>query len=100
MCVACAGVLALIDRNFQGFGKCVRRPGMPVNCTDCMISSPLGSQSIYMLLRLRAALNYKGVHITVFTLSRELFTDAGKYVIHFGSAPAEAAQQVPIEALG
>lgn len=41
----CAGVLALIDRNFQGFGK-------------------------------------------------ELFTDAGKYVIHFGSKPAEAAEQV------
>lgn len=39
------GVLALIDRNFQGFGK-------------------------------------------------ELFTDAGKYVIHFGSPPAEAAEQV------
>ncbi|BDA48458.1 Altered inheritance rate of mitochondria protein 25 [Coccomyxa sp. Obi] len=38
------GVLALIDRNFQGFGK-------------------------------------------------ELFTDAGKYVIHFGSKPAEAAEQ-------
>ena len=40
-----AGVLALIDRNFQGFGK-------------------------------------------------ELFTDAGKYVIHFGQAPQEAAEQV------
>ena len=40
-----AGVLALIDRNFQGFGK-------------------------------------------------ELFTDAGKYVIHFGDAPGEAARQV------
>lgn len=39
-----AGVLALIDRNFQGFGK-------------------------------------------------ELFTDAGKYVIHFGSKPTEAAEQ-------
>ncbi|KAK9833274.1 hypothetical protein WJX81_001649 [Elliptochloris bilobata] len=39
------GVLALIDRNFQGFGK-------------------------------------------------ELFTDAGKYAIHFGSAPEEAAEQV------
>lgn len=42
-----AGVLALIDRNFQGFGK-------------------------------------------------ELFTDAGKYVIHFGQAPQEAAEQVYI----
>jgi len=42
-----AGVLALIDRNFQGFGK-------------------------------------------------ELFTDAGKYVIHFGSQPTEAAEQVPL----
>jgi len=42
-----AGVLALIDRNFQGFGK-------------------------------------------------ELFTDAGKYVIHFGQAPLEAAEQVRI----
>lgn len=42
---SCAGVLALIDRNFQGFGK-------------------------------------------------ELFTDAGKYVIHFGSEPTEAAEQV------
>ena len=42
-----AGVLALIDRNFQGFGK-------------------------------------------------ELFTDAGKYVIHFGSKPSEAAEQVPL----
>ena len=41
----CAGVLALIDRNFQGFGK-------------------------------------------------ELFTDAGKYVIHFGDKPAAAAEQV------
>jgi len=40
-------VLALIDRNFQGFGK-------------------------------------------------ELFTDAGKYVIHFGQAPQEAAEQVRI----
>ena len=40
-----AGVLALIDRNFQGFGK-------------------------------------------------ELFTDAGKYVIHFGQDPQEAAEQV------
>ena len=40
-----AGVLALIDRNFQGFGK-------------------------------------------------ELFTDAGKYVIHFGDEPAAAAEQV------
>ena len=40
-----AGVLALIDRNFQGFGK-------------------------------------------------ELFTDAGKYVIHFGDKPADAAEQV------
>ena len=40
-----AGVLALIDRNFQGFGK-------------------------------------------------ELFTDAGKYVIHFGDRPAAAAEQV------
>ena len=39
------GVLALIDRNFQGFGK-------------------------------------------------ELFTDAGKYVIHFGSKPSDAAEQV------
>ncbi|KAK9863287.1 hypothetical protein WJX84_002469 [Apatococcus fuscideae] len=39
------GVLALIDRNFQGFGK-------------------------------------------------ELFTDAGKYVIHFGDSPTEAAEQV------
>ena len=38
-------MLALIDRNFQGFGK-------------------------------------------------ELFTDAGKYVIHFGQAPEEAAEQV------
>ncbi len=38
-------MLALIDRNFQGFGK-------------------------------------------------ELFTDAGKYVIHFGQAPQEAAEQV------
>ncbi len=43
-----AGVLALIDRNFQGFGK-------------------------------------------------ELFTDAGKYVIHFGSKPAEAAEQVTLQ---
>lgn len=39
------GVLALIDRNFQGFGK-------------------------------------------------ELFTDAGKYVVHFGNKPQEAAKQV------
>lgn len=39
------GTLALIDRNFQGFGK-------------------------------------------------ELFTDAGKYVVHFGSKPQEAAEQV------
>ncbi|KAK9826339.1 hypothetical protein WJX74_010281 [Apatococcus lobatus] len=39
------GVLALIDRNFQGFGK-------------------------------------------------ELFTDAGKYVVHFGNKPQEAAEQV------
>ncbi|KAL4856200.1 putative AAA domain-containing protein [Chlorella vulgaris] len=39
------GTLALIDRNFSGFGK-------------------------------------------------ELFTDAGKYVIHFGSSPQEAAEQV------
>lgn len=39
------GVLALIDRNFQGFGK-------------------------------------------------EIFTDAGKYVIHFGQQPDEAAQNV------
>ncbi len=38
-------MLALIDRNFQGFGK-------------------------------------------------ELFTDAGKYVVHFGNSPTEAAQQV------
>ena len=38
-------MLALIDRNFQGFGK-------------------------------------------------ELFTDAGKYVIHFGQDPQEAAEQV------
>lgn len=38
------GVLALIDRNFQGFGK-------------------------------------------------ELFTDAGKYVVHFGNNPTEAAEQ-------
>lgn len=37
--------MALIDRNFQGFGK-------------------------------------------------ELFTDAGKYVIHFGDTPKEAAEQV------
>ncbi len=42
-----AGVLALIDRNFQGFGK-------------------------------------------------ELFTDASKYVIHFGSKPTEAAEQVTV----
>ena len=41
------GVLALIDRNFQGFGK-------------------------------------------------ELFTDAGKYVIHFGDRPAAAAEQVSL----
>ena len=27
-------------------------------------------------------------------LSRELFTDAGKYVIHFGSTPEAAAEQV------
>jgi hypothetical protein len=40
-------VLALIDRNFQGFGK-------------------------------------------------ELFTDAGKYVIHFGDTPKVAAEQVTI----
>ena len=40
-----AGVMALIDRNFQGFGK-------------------------------------------------ELFTDAGKYVIHFGEAPLQAAENV------
>ena len=46
----CAGVLALIDRNFQGFGK-------------------------------------------------ELFTDAGKYVIHFGSKPTEAAEQVSFDPL-
>ena len=39
-----AGPMALIDRNFQGFGK-------------------------------------------------ELFTDAGKYVIHFGDKPMEAASQ-------
>lgn len=39
------GTLALIDRNFQGFGK-------------------------------------------------ELFTDAGKYVIHFGQKPDDAAKQV------
>ncbi|KAL4451629.1 hypothetical protein ABPG75_007291 [Micractinium tetrahymenae] len=39
------GTLALIDRNFSGFGK-------------------------------------------------EIFTDAGKYVIHFGSSPTEAAEQV------
>ncbi|KAL4433405.1 hypothetical protein ABPG77_010258 [Micractinium sp. CCAP 211/92] len=39
------GTLALIDRNFSGFGK-------------------------------------------------EIFTDAGKYVIHFGSSPVEAAEQV------
>ena len=45
VCWEFAGVLALIDRNFQGFGK-------------------------------------------------ELFTDAGKYVIHFGSKPTEAAEQV------
>ena len=25
---------------------------------------------------------------------RELFTDAGKYVIHFGNKPEEAAEQV------
>ena len=25
---------------------------------------------------------------------KELFTDAGKYVVHFGSRPAEAAQQL------
>ena len=43
----CAGVLALIDRNFQGFGK-------------------------------------------------ELFTDAGKYVIHFGDKPAAAAEQASV----
>ena len=47
----CAGVLALIDRNFQGFGK-------------------------------------------------ELFTDAGKYVIHFGDKPEDAAEQVLIGILG
>ncbi len=40
-------MLALIDRNFQGFGK-------------------------------------------------ELFTDAGKYVIHFGQEPQEAAEQVQL----
>lgn len=25
---------------------------------------------------------------------KELFTDAGKYVVHFGSSPTEAAEQV------
>jgi hypothetical protein len=34
------------------------------------------------------------------SLSRELFTDAGKYVIHFGSKPAEAAEQVLIQDMG
>ena len=44
MLILCTGVLALIDRNFQGFGK-------------------------------------------------ELFTDAGKYVVHFGNNPKQAAEQ-------
>ena len=44
MALFVAGPMALIDRNFQGFGK-------------------------------------------------ELFTDAGKYVIHFGDKPTEAASQ-------
>ncbi len=43
-------MLALIDRNFQGFGK-------------------------------------------------ELFTDAGKYVIHFGSKPSEAAEQARLSSV-
>jgi hypothetical protein len=47
VCVVRPGTLALIDRNFQGFGK-------------------------------------------------ELFTDAGKYVIHFGMPPDTAAEQATV----
>ena len=86
-------MLALIDRNFQGLGKCASTTAGQQALSFMLLSFPF-VLSISNFLRYPGEVLFMVSAYLVFMHLRELFTDAGKYVIHFGNKPEEAAEQV------